>query len=56
MPWLRTSPNAGGAAEAIPLDVAVAADVQKAADQIVAKHGRIDLLVNSAGINVPKRM
>ena len=31
------------------------ADVNKAADQILAKHGRIDLLVNSAGINVPKR-
>ena len=29
--------------------------VNKAAEQIVAKHGRIDLLVNSAGINVPKR-
>jgi NADP-dependent 3-hydroxy acid dehydrogenase YdfG len=47
--------KAGGAAEAIPLDVAVAADVQKVADQIVARHGRIDLLVNSAGVNVPKR-
>jgi len=29
--------------------------VNKVAEQIVAKHGRIDLLVNSAGINVPKR-
>ncbi len=45
----------GGKAEAIPLDVSSKADVNKAADQIVAKHGRIDLLVNSAGINVPKR-
>ncbi|MGY3427693.1 NADP-dependent 3-hydroxy acid dehydrogenase YdfG [Bradyrhizobium sp. F1.13.4] len=47
--------GAGGAAEAIALDVSVAAAAQKAADQIVAKHGRIDLLVNNAGINVPKR-
>ncbi|MGV7218815.1 SDR family oxidoreductase [Bradyrhizobium sp. UFLA05-112] len=47
--------NAGGAAEAIPLDVSIAADVQKAADQILARHGRIDLLVNSAGVNVRKR-
>jgi len=45
----------GGKAEAIQLDVSNKADVNKAADQILAKHGRIDLLVNSAGINVPKR-
>jgi len=47
--------NAGGKAEAIALDVSIAADVTGAAEQILAKHGRIDLLVNSAGINVPKR-
>jgi NADP-dependent 3-hydroxy acid dehydrogenase YdfG len=47
--------GAGGEAEAIRLDVSAAADVEKAAGQILAKHGRIDLLVNSAGINVPKR-
>src|SRR6478672_4123112 len=45
----------GGKAEAIALDVSKAADVTKAAEQIVARHGRIDLLVNSAGINVPRR-
>src|SRR6476620_1290972 len=45
----------GGKAEAISLDVSNKAGVDKAAEQIVAKHGRIDLLVNSAGINVPKR-
>lgn len=45
----------GGRAEAMPLDVSVAADCAKVADAIVAKHGRIDLLVNSAGVNVPKR-
>src|SRR5260370_31506 len=47
--------RSGGKAEAIPLDVSKAADVTKAAEQIVSRHGRIDLLVNSAGINVPKR-
>jgi NADP-dependent 3-hydroxy acid dehydrogenase YdfG len=47
--------KAGGRAETMPLDVSNAADVEAAAQQIVAKHGRIDLLVNSAGINVPKR-
>jgi NAD(P)-dependent dehydrogenase (short-subunit alcohol dehydrogenase family) len=45
--------KAGGKAEAIPLDVSKAADVNKAAEQILTRHGRIDLLVNSAGINVP---
>src|SRR5664279_3498398 len=47
--------KAGGNAEAIVLDVSKSDDVTKAAEQILAKHGRIDLLVNSAGINVPKR-
>ena len=47
--------KAGGKAEAITLDVSKAREVNKAAEQIVAKHGRIDLLVNSAGVNVPKR-
>src|SRR4051812_49756224 len=45
----------GGKAEAIALDVSNKDAVNKAAEQILAKHGRIDLLVNSAGINVPKR-
>src|SRR5207253_8901378 len=47
--------KAGGKAEAIALDVSKADDVTRAAEQILAKHGRIDVLVNSAGINVPKR-
>lgn len=47
--------KAAGAAEAMPLDVASAEDADKVARAIVAKHGRIDLLVNSAGLNVPKR-
>ena len=45
----------GGKAEAIPLDVSIAADVNKVAEQILQRHGRIDLLVNSAGDNVPNR-
>jgi len=45
----------GGTAEAVTLDVAKASDVQAAADALLARHGRIDLLVNSAGVNVPKR-
>jgi NADP-dependent 3-hydroxy acid dehydrogenase YdfG len=47
--------KAGGKAEAMALDVASAADAEKVAQAIVAKYGRIDCLVNSAGLNVPKR-
>lgn len=45
----------GGKAEAMALDVSNKDEVNKTAEAIVAKHGRIDLLVNSAGINLPKR-
>lgn len=47
--------KSGGKIEAMVLDVSNAADAEKVAKDIVAKHGRIDLLVNSAGVNVPKR-
>jgi NADP-dependent 3-hydroxy acid dehydrogenase YdfG len=47
--------KSGGKAEAIALDVSKSGDVTRAAEQILGRHGRIDLLVNSAGINVPKR-
>lgn len=45
----------GGRAEALQLDVSRWADVEAAAKQILDRHGRIDLLVNSAGVNVPRR-
>src|SRR5881409_3336512 len=38
--------KAGGKAEAVAVDVSKADDVNKAAEQIVARHGRIDVLVN----------
>jgi len=44
-----------GAITAIPLDVADAAAVTRVAAAIETAHGRIDILVNSAGINFPKR-
>jgi NADP-dependent 3-hydroxy acid dehydrogenase YdfG len=47
--------KSGGKAEAIMLDVSKSNDVTRAANQILAKYGCIDLLVNSAGINIPKR-
>jgi len=39
----------------VPCEVVTELTQGAPAEQIVAKHGRIDLLVNSAGINVPKR-
>jgi NADP-dependent 3-hydroxy acid dehydrogenase YdfG len=45
----------GGAAEAVALDVADRAAVDAAAAGILDRHGRVDILVNSAGINVPNR-
>lgn len=40
----------GSSAEFIALDVARSADVKKAADEVIARHGRVDVLVNNAGI------
>jgi NADP-dependent 3-hydroxy acid dehydrogenase YdfG len=45
----------GSAAELEPLDVADAAAVQTVAERILRRHGRIDVLVSSAGINVRAR-
>jgi NADP-dependent 3-hydroxy acid dehydrogenase YdfG len=43
--------TADGKALALPGDVAVEADATKAVQETVAKFGRIDILVNSAGVN-----
>lgn len=40
----------GGRADAIQLDVTSAEDVQRAIDETVAKHGRLDLIFNNAGV------
>jgi NADP-dependent 3-hydroxy acid dehydrogenase YdfG len=42
---------AGGKALALPGDVAVEADATKSVEDTVAQLGRIDILVNSAGVN-----
>ena len=47
--------KAAGSGEAIALDVSDQKEVAHAAQAIFKRHGRIDILVNSAGINVPKR-
>ena len=47
--------KAGGKADAEALDVRDAAAVQRIADAILARHGKVDILVNSAGLNNPLR-
>ncbi len=47
--------KAAGSGEAIALDVADQKEVSQAAQAILKRHGRIDILVNSAGVNSPKR-
>jgi NADP-dependent 3-hydroxy acid dehydrogenase YdfG len=47
--------KATGSGEAIALDVANQKAVAHTAKHILERHGRIDILVNSAGINSPKR-
>ena len=44
-----------GAIEAAPLDVADLGAVARVAAAIETRHGGVDVLVNSAGVNVPKR-
>jgi NADP-dependent 3-hydroxy acid dehydrogenase YdfG len=46
---------AGGKAEIELLDVADAGAVEAAAAGILARHGSVDILINSAGLNVTKR-
>ncbi|MGH8682328.1 MAG: SDR family oxidoreductase [Burkholderiales bacterium] len=47
---------AGGEIEKLPLDVADRKQVAHAANALLERHGRCDILVNSAGLNVPKRL
>lgn len=47
--------RAGGEADALALDVCDAAAVAKAAASIIDDNGRVDILINSAGLNVKNR-
>lgn len=51
----RVASMIGKSAEIQPLDVMDGAAALKVGRDIAARHGRLDILVNSAGINVPKR-
>jgi len=46
---------AGGEVEKLPLDVSDKRQVAHAAKALLDRHGRCDILVNSAGVNVPRR-
>ena len=48
--------EAGGNAETEPLDVGDSRAVQRVADAIINRHGRVDILVNSAGLNTTTRL
>ncbi len=51
----RRIAEAGGRAEVEVLDVSDAAAVAQVAERVLDRHGRIDILVNSAGINSTTR-
>lgn len=42
---------AGGSAEAVTFDVSVAAEVEAAVREVVARLGKVDVLVNNAGVS-----
>ena len=48
--------KAGGKAEAAALDVADKSAVAKLGADILARHGHVDILVNSAGLNLSTRL
>jgi NADP-dependent 3-hydroxy acid dehydrogenase YdfG len=45
----------GASAEVEPMDVADPEKVNRVAEAVLARHGKVDILVNSAGLNVPNR-
>lgn len=47
--------SAGGRADVLPLDASDPAAVAAAAEEIAARHGRLDGIVLAAGLNAPRR-
>jgi 3-oxoacyl-[acyl-carrier protein] reductase len=50
LPTVEAVQAAGGRAEALSLDVTDPAAIERAVQEVVAKHGRIDIVVSNAGI------
>ena len=50
---VRSIRDSGGTAMAAPADVSDSAAVNPMIDAVMAAHGRIDVLVNNAGLNGP---
>ncbi len=48
--------KAGGKAHSVTLDVADKAAVARVGAEILARHGKVDILVNSAGLNLSTRL
>lgn len=53
---VREIESAGGEAEAVQADVSSSADVKRLVDETMARFGRIDVLVNNAGVMFTKPM
>lgn len=47
--------EAGGEATVAPADMSRSEEVERACEAVRSAHGRCDILVNSAGLNVPQR-
>jgi NAD(P)-dependent dehydrogenase (short-subunit alcohol dehydrogenase family) len=50
--WKIAPDRSEGAAEALPLDVTSEASAEAAIQAVLSRHGRLDVLVNNAGIDV----
>ncbi len=46
--------EASGTSDLVPLDVSNAVAVRQAIDQVVARHGRLDVLCNNAGVSTAR--
>lgn len=51
---MKTSEKIGGTSEGIKLDVGNEEEVKSTLDAIIDRHGRLDVLINNAGIDVTK--